>query len=86
MYNYQITLYQTQGDETKIMVWLANEAMWQTADQMEELLQRDRSTIQRHIKRVYQNDEVFKDSTCDFSVLKTYAIFRIKCTKFQVIL
>ena len=32
---------------------LMSEMVWLTADQMAELFQRDRSTIQRHIKRIY---------------------------------
>ncbi|WP_303028935.1 virulence RhuM family protein, partial [Bacteroides acidifaciens] len=60
----QIILFQTQGGETKIEVRLANESVWLTADQMAELFQRDRSTIQRHIKRIYGEGELMPDSTC----------------------
>lgn len=33
---------------------------------MAELFQRDRSTIQRHIKKIYEEDELSSDSTCAF--------------------
>ena len=62
----QIILFQTQVGETKIEVRLANESVWLTADQMAELFQRDRSTIQRHVKRIYEEDELKPDSTCAF--------------------
>lgn len=62
----QIILFQTQGGETKIEVRLSNETVWLTADQMAELFQRDRSTIQRHIKRIYDEGELSVDSTCAF--------------------
>ena len=62
----QIILFQTQGGETKIEVRLANESVWLTADQMAELFQRDRSTIQRHVKRIYEEGELTPDSTCAF--------------------
>ncbi|MBD5173256.1 MAG: virulence RhuM family protein [Bacteroidales bacterium] len=62
----QIILFQTQGGETKIEVRLANESVWLTADQMAELFQRDRSTIQRHVKRIYEEGELKPDSTCAF--------------------
>ena len=62
----QIILFQTQEGETKIEVRLANESVWLTADQMAELFQRDRSTIQRHIKRIYEEGELTPDSTCAF--------------------
>ena len=48
----QIILFQTHGGETKVEVRLANESVWLTANQMAELFQRDRSNIQRHIKRI----------------------------------
>ena len=62
----QIVLFQTQGGETRIEVRLSNETVWLTADQMAELFQRDRSTIQRHIKRIYDESELTADSTCAF--------------------
>ena len=57
MDNGQIILFQTQGGETKIGVRLSNETVWLTADQMAELFQRDRSTIQRHIKKIYDEGQ-----------------------------
>lgn len=66
MDNGHIILFQTQGGETKIEVRLSNETVWLTADQMAELFQRDRSTIQRHIKRIYDESELTADSTCAF--------------------
>lgn len=62
----QIILFQTQGGEPKIEVRLSNETVWLTVDQMSELFQRDRSTIQRHIKRIYNEGELTADSTCAF--------------------
>ena len=60
----QVILFQKQGGETKIEVRLANESVWLTADQMAELFQRDRSTIQRHVKKIYEEGELEPDSTC----------------------
>lgn len=72
MDNGQIILFQTQGRETKIEVRLSNETVWLTADQMAELFQRDRSAIQRHIKRIYNENELTADSTCAlFAQVKT---------------
>ncbi len=48
------------------MIRLANEYVWLTADQMEELFQRDRSTLQRHVKKTYDEGELKPDSTCAF--------------------
>ncbi len=66
MDNGQIILFQTQGGETKIEVRLANETVWLTADQMAELFQRDRSTIQRHVKRIYDEGELIADQLVHF--------------------
>ena len=54
----QIILFQTQGGETKIEVRLSNETVWLTADQMAELFQRNKSTISRHIKNVFESGEL----------------------------
>ncbi len=62
----EIILFQTQGGETKIEVRLAEETVWLTADQMAELFQRDRSTVQRHIKKIYEEGELNANSTCAF--------------------
>lgn len=66
MDNGQIILFQTSGGEAKIEVRLANETVWLTADQMAELFQRDRSTIQRHVKKIYEVNELDVGSTCAF--------------------
>lgn len=62
----QIILYQTQDGESKIEVTLANETVWLSADQMAELFQRNKSTISRHIKNVFEEDELSQDSVVAF--------------------
>lgn len=66
MDNGQIILFQTQGGETKIDVRLANESVWLTADQMAELFQRNKSTISRHIKNIYESTELEQNRTVAF--------------------
>lgn len=62
----QIILYQTQDGENKIEVTLANETVWLTTDQMAELFQRNKSTISRHIKNVFESGELHQDSVIAF--------------------
>lgn len=62
----QIILFQTQGGETKIEVRLSNETVWLTADQMAELFQRNKSTISRHIKNIYESAELEQNRTVAF--------------------
>ena len=62
----QIILFQTHGGNTKIEVRLANETVWLTADQMAELFQRNKSTISRHIKNIYESGELEQNRTVAF--------------------
>ena len=62
----QIILYLTQGGEAKIEVRLANETVWLTADQMADLFQRNKSTISRHIKNIYESGELEQNRTVAF--------------------
>ena len=62
----QIILYQTQDGESKIEVTLANDTVWLNLDQMAELFQRNKSTISRHIKNVFEEDELSQDSVVAF--------------------
>ncbi len=62
----EIILFQTQDGETKIEVRLVDEFVWLTADQMSELFQRNKSTISRHIKNIYETGELQQDLTVAF--------------------
>ena len=54
-------LYQTEDGQTKIEVTLANDTVWLNADQMAESFQRNKSTISRHIKNVFESGELKPD-------------------------
>ena len=56
MDNYgEILIYQTEDGLTKIDVNIHDETVWLSIDQMAELFQRDKSTISRHIKNVFED-------------------------------
>jgi hypothetical protein len=57
-----ILLYQTGDGVSKIEVTLANGTVWLTADRMAELFQRNKSTISRHIKNIFDSEELQSDS------------------------
>ena len=61
-----IILYTTPDGDSKIEVTLQNETVWLTLDQMAELFQRNKSTISRHIKNVFEEGELQADSTVAF--------------------
>lgn len=60
--NSQIIMYQTENGLTKIEVALENETVWLSQNQMAELFQRDKSTISRHIKNIFEERELDKNS------------------------
>lgn len=64
--NGNIILYQTEDGKSRIEVTLCNDTVWLTADQMAELFQRNKSTISRHIKNVFEDEELNPDSTVAF--------------------
>lgn len=57
-----IILYTTPDGTSKIEVTLRKETVWLTLDQMAELFQRNKSTISRHIKNVFEEGELTEDS------------------------
>lgn len=58
----EIIIYQTEDGLTKIDVSMQNETVWLSLDQMSELFQRDKSTISRHIKNIFSEGELDRDS------------------------
>ena len=56
-----ILLYQTPDGQSRIEVTLSDDTVWLTAGQMADLLQRDKSTISRHIKNIFQPGELNTD-------------------------
>ena len=62
----QILLYQTVDGESRIEVTLCNDTVWLTLDQMAELFQRNKSTISRHIKNVFESGELQENSVVAF--------------------
>ena len=56
--NSEIIIYQTEDGKTKIDVVMENETVWLSLDKMAELFQRDKSTVSRHIKNVFEDGEL----------------------------
>ena len=56
--NTNILIYQTQDGKTKIETKLENETVWLSQEQMSELFQKSRSTINEHIKNIYKENEL----------------------------
>lgn len=58
----EIIIYQTDDGSTKINVKMHQETVWLSLDQMAELFQRDKSTISRHIKNIFEEGELIQNS------------------------
>jgi len=54
----EIIIYQTEDGATKLNVKVENETVWLTIDMMADLFQRDKSTISRHIKNIFEEGEL----------------------------
>lgn len=62
MQQSEIIIYQTEDGLTKINVTMDGETVWLSLEQMAELFKRDKSTISRHIKNVFDEGELVKNS------------------------
>lgn len=60
--NGDIIIYQSEDGLTHIDVKVENETVWLNQDQMSELFQRDKSTISRHIKNIFDEGELDRNS------------------------
>jgi hypothetical protein len=56
-----ILIYQSEDGKTKIETRLENETVWLTIEQMAELFQKSRSTINEHILNIYEEGELDKE-------------------------
>ena len=61
--NSELIIYTTEDGLTKVDVTFDNDTVWLSLEQMTTLFQRDKSTISRHIKNVFEEGELLKDST-----------------------
>ena len=59
----QIILYQTEDGQTKLQVKMEDETVWLTQDQMAELFEKSKSTINEHIKNIYEEKELDEGPT-----------------------
>ncbi|MFW2599861.1 virulence RhuM family protein [Aliarcobacter butzleri] len=58
MNDTQIIIYQSEDGKTKIETRLENENLWLNIDQMSEVFQKARSTINEHILNIYKEKEL----------------------------
>ena len=61
--NNEILIYKSNDGSSDISVRLENETVWLTIDQMAELFDKSRSTINEHILNIYKEEELLKEDT-----------------------
>ena len=59
----KMLIYQTEDGKTKIETRLEEETVWLTIDQMAELFQKSRSTINEHILHIYEEQELEQEQS-----------------------
>lgn len=60
--NSEIIIYQTEDGLTKIETTFDGDTVWLSIDQMAELFQRDRSVIGKHIRNIFKEGELEKNT------------------------
>ena len=58
----EIIIYKTEDGLTKVNVTFESDTVWLTLEQMAELFQRDKSVISRHIRNIFSEGELVRDS------------------------
>lgn len=57
-----IVIYQTEDGVTQVNVMFSEETVWLSLDQMADLFQRSKSTISRHLKNIFTEGELSRES------------------------
>ncbi len=58
----ELVIFEAQNSDVKLEVNIENETVWLSLDQMSELFERDKSTISRHIKNIFKDEELSQNS------------------------
>jgi hypothetical protein len=58
--NTQFLLYQTEDGSIRIETRMQNESIWLTQEQMSELFNKSKSTINEHIKNIFAEGELIE--------------------------
>lgn len=70
--NQHFLLFKTDDNTVEVDVRFSDETVWLTLDQMAALFDRDKSTISRHIKNIFEEGELEQSSTvAKFATVQT---------------
>ncbi len=60
---YDVIIYKSDAENTKISVRIENETVWLTIEQMSDLFNKSRSTINEHILNIFKEKELLEEET-----------------------
>jgi len=86
MNNSEILLYQTEDGQTKIDVRLEEDTVWLTIEQMSELFQKSRSTINEHIINIYNEGELEKEPSLRKIGISDFSTKPTNCYNLDVVI
>ena len=59
----EIVIYESEDGTAKLSVQINEDTLWLSLDQIAELFGRDKSTISRHLKNIFAEGELEREST-----------------------
>jgi len=62
----QIIIYQLPSGKTTIDVKVENDTIWLTLNQIADLFGKNKSTISRHLFKIYSEEELLREATVAF--------------------
>jgi hypothetical protein len=60
--NDHVVIFKTEDEKISVDVRFDEETVWLTLDQMAALFERDKSTVSRHIKNIFEEGELERGS------------------------
>ena len=81
----KILIYTTVDGQHKLEVNLQDDTVWLSLDQIADLFQRNKSTISRHIKNIFEEEELKLDSVvAKFATTKSEKLRVKSCEKHSI--
>ena len=80
----KINIFKTTDGKSEVLVEFIDETFWLTLNQIADLYERDKSVISRHIKNIFLDGELSKNSTVAKNATVQYLteIFISNCDEF----
>ena len=63
---HEMVIYQSSHGNIQLQVEVANDTVWLTQEQMTALFGRDQSVISRHVNRIFNEQELERNSNMHF--------------------